>query len=154
MKPKNTKYAVALSRMANSFYDPDCRCNLFKSTPVYHFNHPPTMTIKEAVKHGRLIDLVGNILDENAEKQAIAEANERARIMAAAEKQNEEDLAEKEAKAIAAAKAKAAVKEESDVKEESSDKQEENADESTDENQAEEGNENEEKTTATKGKKK
>lgn len=60
------KYAICLSMLANSFYDPECGANLFKSVPIYQFNHKPTRTIKESVASGRLIDLVGNILDEEA----------------------------------------------------------------------------------------
>lgn len=63
MKPQITKkHAVGLARMTNSFYDPDCGANLFKSSPVYQFNHQPTIAIKDAVKSGALIDIVGNIL--------------------------------------------------------------------------------------------
>ena len=63
MKPNITKkYAVGLSTMANSFYDPDCGANLFKSSPVYQFNHKITPSILSGVKSGTLIDIVGNII--------------------------------------------------------------------------------------------
>jgi hypothetical protein len=65
MRPNITKkHAVALSMMANSFYDPDCGANLFKSSPVYQFNHKPTQSIVSAIKGGSLVDLVGNIVGE------------------------------------------------------------------------------------------
>lgn len=60
----NTKYAVGLAPLKNSFFDPESGCNLFRSTPVYAFNHPPTRYIKDGVKYGSLVDLVGNVLGE------------------------------------------------------------------------------------------
>lgn len=50
--------------MTNSFYDPDCGANLFKSSPVYQFDHKPTAAIISAVKSGTLVDMVGNIMGE------------------------------------------------------------------------------------------
>lgn len=65
MKPNITKkHAVGLAMMTNSFYDPDCGANLFKSSPIYQFNHRPTPNIVSAVKSGTLIDIVGNVLSE------------------------------------------------------------------------------------------
>jgi len=58
------KYAVKLSIMVNSFFDPQSGCNLFRSTPIYAFDHVPTMNIKTGVKHGTLIDLIGNVLED------------------------------------------------------------------------------------------
>lgn len=57
---KNMKYAVGLSITANSFFDPQCGANLFKSSPIYQFNHKPTDRILNAVKSGRLIDIKRN----------------------------------------------------------------------------------------------
>lgn len=57
----NTKYAVQLSPLANSFYDPFSKANLFRTTPYYLFNHEPTEALLSGVKHGKLIDLKGNI---------------------------------------------------------------------------------------------
>lgn len=56
-----TKYAVKLSIIANSFYDPFSKANLFRDTPYYLFNHEPTDAIINGVKNGRLTDIIGNI---------------------------------------------------------------------------------------------
>lgn len=56
-----TKYAVKLSIIANSFYDPFSKANLFRDTPYYLFNHEPTNAIINGVKSGRLLDIKGNI---------------------------------------------------------------------------------------------
>lgn len=61
MNEVSTKYAVKLSILANSFYDPFSKANLFKTQPYYLFNHEPTAAIKTAIKGGRLVDIKGNI---------------------------------------------------------------------------------------------
>lgn len=64
-----TKYAVKLGLNRNSFYDPLSGCNLFLKTPYYCFDNEPTKGIINAVKSGALIDLKGNILNNNKTKE-------------------------------------------------------------------------------------
>lgn len=61
-----TEYVVRLGVMANSFYDPECRANLFKGSPYYYFNHQPTRAILTALRGGKLVDIKGNISLEKA----------------------------------------------------------------------------------------
>lgn len=88
------KHAVRLAMMTNSFYDPDCGANLFKSSPVYQFNHKPTQNIIDGVKGGSLIDITGNILEgeigtANGEVDLKAfEAEVTARVKAEMEKEH------------------------------------------------------------------
>lgn len=93
-------YKVALSRAANSFYDPESGCNLFKSSPVFAFNHPPTADIKSAVKGGRLVDVNGNIFDAKLEKEKLDQAIANRELKSKSASQTDEDLAKKEAEAV------------------------------------------------------
>lgn len=68
-----TKYAVRLGILANSFYDPECAANLFRSTPCYFFNHKPTKAIINGVLGGKLIDLKGNIDAGNGLAKAVSQ---------------------------------------------------------------------------------
>lgn len=78
----NTKYAVGLAPLQNSFFDPESGCNLFRSTPVYAFNHKPTRNLKDGVKLGSLIDMVGNILSDQevVDKAMPSSAEDKANI--------------------------------------------------------------------------
>lgn len=79
-----TKYAIKLGVLTNSFYDLESKANLFKSMPYYFFNHQPTNAILNGVNSGRLIDLKGNIKEsesktasvDNAQVELLAKENE------------------------------------------------------------------------------
>lgn len=86
-----TKYAIKLGILTNSFYDPESKANLFRNTPYYFFNHKPTLAIKNAVKTGRLIDLNGAI--EQEETAGEVDAQEVARLTSENEALRKENAA-------------------------------------------------------------
>lgn len=86
----NTTYAVKLGILTNSFYDAECKANLFKSTPYYFFNHKPTKAILNGVANGRLIDMRGNIEAELKGEAAVTVVDEKMKAQVTAlEKENQ-----------------------------------------------------------------
>ena len=91
-----SKYIVKLAPLALSFYDPISGANLSISRPYFAFDEEPTNAIKNAVKHGKLLDFKGNVLNSDKKTDIPSTTVEKTEIKE--EEQNDPQLREEKSK--------------------------------------------------------